>query len=96
MNLPDTYFDLVKRFPLAHLKGDNELSAAVKMINELLQQNLDIGFQAYFDVLTDLTDPNRERAEDDYLFRLDSPWTSMGWRCCACTPRLRPANTMSW
>jgi HTH-type transcriptional regulator / antitoxin HigA len=53
-SLPDTYFDLVKRFPLAHLKDDNELAAALKIINELLQKVLDTGAQAYFDALTDL------------------------------------------
>ena len=55
-NLPDSYFDLVKRFPLAHIKDDSELRGAVKMINELLQQDLDIGSQAYFDVLADLVE----------------------------------------
>ena len=52
--LPDTYFDLVKQFPLVHIKDDDELGAAQKMINELLQRDLDEGAQAYFDVLTDL------------------------------------------
>jgi recombinational DNA repair ATPase RecF len=29
-------------------------------------------------------------------FKLESPWMSKEWQCCASPRRLRPANTMSW
>jgi HTH-type transcriptional regulator/antitoxin HigA len=58
---PNTYFNLVKRFPLAHIRDDDELGAAQKMINDLLQQDLDEGAQAYFDVLTDLVEAYEDK-----------------------------------
>jgi HTH-type transcriptional regulator / antitoxin HigA len=54
--MPDTYFELVKRFPLTRIRDDHHLAAAQKLIDELLQQNLDKGEQAYLDVLTDLVE----------------------------------------
>src|SRR6188474_1057732 len=52
--LPDTYFELVNQFPLAHIQDEDELAAAQEMIDQLLQRELDAGAQAYLDVLTDL------------------------------------------
>jgi HTH-type transcriptional regulator / antitoxin HigA len=54
--LPDTYFQLVKQFPLAHLRDDDHLSAAQEVIDRLLQEDLDEGAQAYLGVLTDLVE----------------------------------------
>jgi HTH-type transcriptional regulator/antitoxin HigA len=59
--LPDTYFDLVKQFPLTHLHDDAHLDAAQKMIDRLLQQDLDEGAQQYLDVLTDLVEDYEEQ-----------------------------------
>ena len=59
--LSDTYLSLVKRFPLAHIRDDDDLIAAQQMINELLQQDLDEGAQAYFDVLTDLIEAYEDK-----------------------------------
>jgi HTH-type transcriptional regulator / antitoxin HigA len=67
-NRPDTCLELVKRCPLAPIKNDNELVAAQKMINELLQQHLDTGAQVYFDVLTELV----EAYEDEHVLIPDA------------------------
>jgi HTH-type transcriptional regulator/antitoxin HigA len=58
--LPDTYFELVKQFPLTHLRDDEHLEAAQQMIDQLLQKHLDPGEQAYLDVLTDLVEAYEE------------------------------------
>jgi HTH-type transcriptional regulator/antitoxin HigA len=60
--LPPTYFRLVKRFPLTHIRDDDHLDAAQEMIDRLLEENLDEGGQAYLDVLTDLV----ETYEDEH------------------------------
>jgi HTH-type transcriptional regulator/antitoxin HigA len=54
--LPDTYFDLVRRFPLTRLRDDDHLDEAQAVIDRLLQENLDEGAQAYLDVLTGLVE----------------------------------------
>ena len=54
--LPNTYFDLVKTFPLTHIRNASHLRQAHAMIDRLLRQNLDSGAQAYLDVLTDLVE----------------------------------------
>lgn len=54
--LPETYFKLVKRFPLTHLRDDAHLNAALEVIDGLLRQDLDEGARAYLDVLTDLVE----------------------------------------
>ncbi|HWG45374.1 MAG TPA: helix-turn-helix domain-containing protein [Gemmataceae bacterium] len=58
--MPDTYFDLVKRFPLTHLRDDHHLDAAQKILDRLLQEDLDEGAQEYLDVLTDLVEDYEE------------------------------------
>ncbi|HEV3446104.1 MAG TPA: helix-turn-helix domain-containing protein [Gemmataceae bacterium] len=50
---PDTYFDLVKKFPLIRIRDDDHLGEALKVIDRLLATNLDDGERAYLDVLTD-------------------------------------------
>jgi HTH-type transcriptional regulator / antitoxin HigA len=52
--LPNTYFDLVKKLPLTHIKDENHLMQAREMLDELLQHHLDEGGDAYLDALTDL------------------------------------------
>jgi HTH-type transcriptional regulator / antitoxin HigA len=75
--LPDTYFQLVKQFPLTHIKDDAHAEAAQEMIDQLLQKDLDPGEQAYMDVLTDLFEayedahvPISDAAEADVLLGL--------------------------
>jgi HTH-type transcriptional regulator / antitoxin HigA len=52
--LPDSYFELVQRFPLTHIRDEKHLDAAQQMLDSLLKEDLDEGAQAYLEVLTDL------------------------------------------
>jgi HTH-type transcriptional regulator / antitoxin HigA len=61
--MPDTYFDLVKTFPLAHIRDDDHLIAAREVMERLLEKNLDEGEDQYLDALTDLI----EVYEDDHV-----------------------------
>jgi antitoxin component HigA of HigAB toxin-antitoxin module len=67
--MPDTYFDLVKGFPLIHIRNDAHLAAAQEMLDGLLQENLDAGAQEYLDALTDLI----EIYEDEHFPIPDAP-----------------------
>jgi HTH-type transcriptional regulator/antitoxin HigA len=58
--LPDSYFELVKRFPLTHVRDDDQLEAAQEVIDRLLQEDLDEGAQEYLDALTDLVETYEE------------------------------------
>ena len=60
--LPDTYFELVRRFPLVTVHDDVHLGEAQRVIDELLQTELDAGGEAYLDVLSDLVG----RYEDEH------------------------------
>ncbi len=51
--LPDTYFKLVKRFPLTRIKDDEHLAQAQVFLDHLLSQQLDEGGDAYLDALSD-------------------------------------------
>lgn len=51
--LPDTYLELVRQFPLIHIRDDAHLTDAQEMLDWLLTQELDEGGQAYLDALTD-------------------------------------------
>jgi HTH-type transcriptional regulator/antitoxin HigA len=62
-SLPDSYFKLVKQFPLTHIRDDAELDAAQQMIDRLLLEKLDNGAQEYLDALTDLV----ESYEDEHI-----------------------------
>jgi HTH-type transcriptional regulator/antitoxin HigA len=55
-SLPDTYFELVKEFPLTHIRDDDHLDEAREMIDRLLRKDLDKGAQEYLDALTDLVE----------------------------------------
>lgn len=54
--LLDSYFKLVGRFPLSHIRDEDHLAAAQAMIDQLLQDDLDMGAQEYLDALTDLVE----------------------------------------
>ena len=62
--LPDSYFKLVKEFPLVQIRDDKHARAAQAMIDRLLADDLDAGSQAYLDVLTDLFEAYEEQTED--------------------------------
>lgn len=59
--VPDSYFDLVKQFPLTHIQDDDHLDAAQSMLDRLLQEELDKGAREYLDVLTDLIEAYEEK-----------------------------------
>ncbi len=61
--MPDTYFQLVKRFPLVHIRDDRQLAAAQEMIDELLSIRLDRGSEEYLDALTDLVEAHEDKYE---------------------------------
>jgi HTH-type transcriptional regulator/antitoxin HigA len=61
--LPEIYFDLVKEFPLMHIKDENHLIQAQKMLDDLLQHPLDEGGEAYLDALTDLVGVYEDKHE---------------------------------
>lgn len=52
--MPDSYFDLVKKFPLTHIRNRRHLGQALEFVDELLKQRLDRGSQEYLDALSDL------------------------------------------
>src|SRR5947208_1271826 len=54
--LPDSYFELVKQFPLTHIRDDEHLDAAQERMDRLLEKRLDRGAQDYLDALTDLVE----------------------------------------
>ena len=65
--LPDTYFKLVKQFPLVHIRDDAHMRLASDTINCLLRKNRDKGAEEYLDVLTDLV----EAYESQHVLILD-------------------------
>src|SRR5262245_46905206 len=52
--VPDSYLELVKRFPLIHIRDDAHLDEALEVLNGLLARDGDDGVQEYLAVLTDL------------------------------------------
>lgn len=53
----DSYFELVRKFPLKPIRSDDELNLAVEVINGLLDRpTLDPDEEAYLDVLSDLVE----------------------------------------
>ena len=52
--MPDSYFELVKRFPLTHVRSRKHLGQAIALVDELLRKRLDRGAQEYLDALSDL------------------------------------------
>ena len=65
--MPDTYWKLVKRFPLIHLRDEAHLDEALAVLDGLLRQDRDVGAQAYLDVLTDLV----AAYEDEHVVMAD-------------------------
>jgi HTH-type transcriptional regulator/antitoxin HigA len=54
--ISDHYFDLVRAFPLIPIRNGRHLDEAQRVLDALLQRDLDPGEQAYLDVLTDLVE----------------------------------------
>lgn len=51
--VPDAYLELVKRFPLIHIRDERHLDEALEVLNELLRHDRDQGIPEYLDVLTE-------------------------------------------
>lgn len=56
-DLTDSYFDLVRVFPLTRIGDDAHLTEAQKVLECLLQQDLNSGADAYLDALSDAIEP---------------------------------------
>ena len=55
----NSYFELVRRFPLKPIASDAELDRAIGVVNDLVDrgfENLTTGEEAYLDVLSDLVE----------------------------------------
>jgi HTH-type transcriptional regulator/antitoxin HigA len=52
--VPGSYWELVKRFPLICIRDDDHLDEALEVLDRLLKQVRDEGAQEYLDVLTEL------------------------------------------
>jgi HTH-type transcriptional regulator/antitoxin HigA len=52
--VPDPYLNLVKRFPLIHIRDQAHFDEAIELLSDFLRQERDQGMQGYLDVLTDL------------------------------------------
>jgi len=53
-SMPNTYFKLVRRFPLLRISNDDHLTGALATVDDLLTQELDTGEEAYLDALSAL------------------------------------------
>lgn len=61
---PDTYLQLIRRWPLRPIRSDDELAAAIDVVDALLDRRvLDRGAKDYLDVLSDLI----ERYETEHM-----------------------------
>ncbi len=61
--LPDTYFELVKQFPLIRIQDEEHLAQAQEFLDNLLRQDLDEGGDAYLDALSDFIENYEEENE---------------------------------
>lgn len=52
--MPDSYVELVKQFPLTHVRSRKQFGQAITLVDELLRKRLDRGAQEYLDALSDL------------------------------------------
>src|SRR5262245_45383112 len=55
-SVSDTYFELIRRFPLITIKNDAHLDEALAVIDSLTAEELDGGGEAYLEVLTRLVE----------------------------------------
>lgn len=76
-NLPDSYFELVREFPLTRIQDEKHLAQAQEFLDGLLGQDLDEGGSAYLDALSDFVEkyeaehePSCDAAPEDVLREL--------------------------
>src|SRR5882672_10689051 len=58
----DTYFGLIRKFPLRSIRNETELDSAQVVLNGLLRQKLDEGGEQYLGALTDLIEVYEDKA----------------------------------
>jgi HTH-type transcriptional regulator / antitoxin HigA len=78
-SLPDSYFKLVRKFPLTRIRDDEHLAKAQEFLDNLLSQELDKGGDAYLDALSDFienyekeNEPSSDAPPEDVLRELIS------------------------
>jgi len=55
--LPDSYLELIRQFPLRPIRSDDELDQAIGIIDSLLdRESLDLAEEDYLEVLSDLVE----------------------------------------
>lgn len=52
--MPKAYYEMVRRFPLTRIANDEELAAALGVIDDLLAKDLSAGEEAYLSALSTL------------------------------------------
>jgi hypothetical protein len=52
--VPESYFILVREFPLLRINDDDHLDEALQVIDRLIRRPIDSGEQAYLDTLSEL------------------------------------------
>jgi HTH-type transcriptional regulator/antitoxin HigA len=52
--MPDSYFKLVRRFPLTRIANDDDLAGALAVVDDLLAREPDAGAEAYLGALSAL------------------------------------------
>ncbi len=57
----DTYFELVRRFPLRPIRSERDLDRATVIIHELIDRDLDPNEDDYLDVLSGLVEKYEEK-----------------------------------
>ena len=68
--LPESYFELVRRFPLTAIRDESHLVTAQELMNELMDQSLDAGGEAYLAALAELTGVHEDK---HYPMERDAP-----------------------
>ena len=59
---PDSYLDLIRKFPLRSIRTEAELDAAQIVLDGLLRRKLNAGGEQYLGALTDLIEVYEDRA----------------------------------
>ncbi|WP_165232850.1 helix-turn-helix domain-containing protein [Aquisphaera insulae] len=67
--LPDSYFRLVRKFPLVRIRDAEHLARAQEILDDLLMRVLDEGGNAYLDALSDFI----ENYENEHEPAVDVP-----------------------
>ena len=80
---PDTYFELVKRFPLRPIRTEAEHRTGLDLVNELLARSntLDRGESDYLEMLAGLLEKYEVKQ-----FPIKDASPVAGWKLAGCAP----------